>query len=583
MNACLSALLCGIGAALAAPYLIPSEPENFTMRAGVLAAFLVLLASLSLVRVFEKHPLRHLSRTAVPAFLFSLALSVGTELFTYGAFLPGLGSALRRLAVPFLITPFLSALLLRVSALSLPGKITMPSRIEGPACFFALLLLWTPVLLAYFPGMLNYDFQAEYLQHISGEYSLIHPLTHSALMIFIITVGEHLVSRSFGLLLMSILQMVVLSSVLTGCCLFLRRHGISRSIIACLILLFGLHPVFSVMAVSMTKDTLFSSCLTGMVILGIDLLENQEAFFRRKTALAAFLLCTAGTALMRVNGLFALIPFFIAMLIRCHSRRFLMLAGSALLAPLALHLTLLVFLHPVSLPTFQLYSLPAQQLVRAYNAGTLTDTEKETLEKWYTSPDGLKLHPHLADPAKGYLDRDRLEREGKEFLRLWLDAAPHSSIQYLEAFLMLNIGSWYPDDLSYATIYPDVSYNEKGYLQTQEYDMSELGFHVTSFLPKVRSFYERICRYNRYLRYPFLPLLFSTAIPIWILAFALTVHRLRGSSLPFAPVTAPIALFLSYLLGPCTLARYIMPLYALAPIILLLAYSSGQFSSKVTA
>ncbi|MBQ9008356.1 MAG: hypothetical protein IJ088_03380 [Clostridia bacterium] len=574
MNARLSALLCGIGAALAAPYLIPVEPESFVMRAGVFSALLVLFAQLALVRVFEQHPLRHLCRTSVPAFIFALALSVGTELFTYGAFLPGLGSALRRLFVPLLITPFLSAFIYRLSALSLPDS-GPGTRMEGLLCFCLLLLLWTPILLAYWPGMLNYDFQTEYMQHLTGEYSLIHPLTHSALMISVISLGEHLVSRTFGLLLMSVFQMVVLAGVLTSACLFLRQHGISRPIVACLCLFFGLHPVFSVMAVSMTKDTLFTACLIGLVIQGIDLLEHPETFFIRKSALVTFVLCACGTALMRVNGLFALIPFFIALLLRCHSRKVLLLTAASLLTPLMVHLGLLAALHPVSLPSFQLYSLPAQQLVRAYNAGTLTETEKETLEGWYTSPDGLKVHPHLADPAKGYLDRDRLEREGSDFLSLWRSAAPHSAVPYLEAFLMLNIGSWYPDDLSHTTIYPDVSYNEKGYLQTQEYDMQEQGFHVTSYLPKVRSLYEQFCRYNRYLRYPFLPLLFSTAIPIWILVLSLTVRRLRGTPVPFAPVAAPIALFLSYLLGPCTLARYIMPLYALAPVFLLLSYSSG--------
>ena len=576
MNARLSALLCGLGAALAAPYLIPAEPESFVMRAGVFSALLVLFSSLSLVRVFEQVSLRRLCRTALPAFVFSLALSVGTELFTYRAFLPGLGSALRRLAVPVLFTPFLSALLHRISVLSLPASAPCRERTERLLCFCALLLFWTPVLLSYWPGMLNYDFQTEYSQHLTGEYSLIHPLTHSALMISVITLGELLISRTFGLLLMSLLQMVILASVLTSGCIFLRRHGIPRILMACLVLFFGLHPVFSVMAVSMTKDTLFTACLIGLVIRGIELLENPEAFFARKTAPVSFLLCAAGTALMRVNGLFALIPLFLALLLHRHSRKILCLLLPSLLAPLALHLTLAAVLHPVSLPSFQLYSLPAQQLVRAYNARVLTESEKAELESWYTSPEGLKLHPHLADPAKGYLDRDRLEREGSDFLRLWRNAAGHAVVPYLEAFLMLNIGSWYPDDLSHTTIYPDVSYNEKGYLQTQEYDLMDIGFHVTSFLPRLRAFYEQICRYNRYLRLPFLPLLFSTAIPIWILALSLTIRRIRGNSLPFSPIAAPFALFASYLLGPCTLARYIMPLYALAPIFLLLAYSSGS-------
>ena len=102
------------------------------------------------------------------------------------------------------------------------------------------------------------------------------------------------------------------------------------------------------------------------------------------------------------------------------------------------------------------------------------------------------MHPHLADPAKGYLDRARLETNGRDFLSLWARAAGHSIKPYAEAFLQLNIGSWYPDDKSHATIYPDVSWNDKGYLQTQELDIE--GFETTSLLPGVQAFYEQICR-----------------------------------------------------------------------------------------
>ena len=57
---------------------------------------------------------------------------------------------------------------------------------------------------------------------------------------------------------------------------------------------------------------------------------------------------------------------------------------------------------------------------------------------------------------------------------------------------MLNVGSWYPDDLSQSTIYPDVSYNDKGYLQLQETDMRAYGIETTCFLPAVRDLFEQL-------------------------------------------------------------------------------------------
>ena len=119
--------------------------------------------------------------------------------------------------------------------------------------------------------------------------------------------------------------------------------------------------------------------------------------------------------------------------------------------------------------------------------------------------------------------------------------------------------------MSDSTIYPDASYNDNGYLQTQEYDMTEQGFATTSLLPKVRSFMERICRRNRYQKYPVVSLLFGTATPFWalLLACSLLVSPRRARLLPAA--LAALGIWLSYLLGPCTLPRYVLPLFCLAP------------------
>ena len=150
-------------------------------------------------------------------------------------------------------------------------------------------------------------------------------------------------------------------------------------------------------------------------------------------------------------------------------------------------------------------------------------------------------------------------------MALWARVGRTCAKEYLEAFLMLNVGSWYPDDLSHSTIYPDVSYNDKGYLQTQEYDMTDEGFVTVSLLPKVRDWMERICRRNHHQKYPVISLLFGPAAPLWALLMvcALLVARRRMRQMPAALGT--LGIWLSYLLGPCTLPRYALPLFCLAP------------------
>lgn len=115
----------------------------------------------------------------VGALLFSLALSLGSELFIYNGLLRGMGSLLRRIAVPLMAAPALGAL----SARLFSAKPRETQALRFPLWGYALVILlgWLPVWLAFFPGMINYDFPAQYQQHIDHAYSSLHPLLHSAL------------------------------------------------------------------------------------------------------------------------------------------------------------------------------------------------------------------------------------------------------------------------------------------------------------------------------------------------------------------------------------------------------------------
>ena len=251
------------------------------------------------------------------------------------------------------------------------------------------------------------------------------------------------------------------------------------------------------------------------------------------------MLCVVGTALLRNNGLFAFALLIPALLIAARGwrRQTALLLAACLCAAGMVNGGLTLLLHPSRENTsFQLYSIPAQQLVRAYNSGTMSDADKEEIRSWYVSDEGLAVYPHLADPAKGYLDRERIQRSGGDFLALWQKHAKTHAHEYLEAFLMLNVGSWYPDDLSQSTIYPDVSYNDKGYLQLQETDMRAYGIETTCFLPAVRDLFEQICRRNSYQKYPLVSLLFAVATPFWLILFACAklISGMRARMLPAA-------------------------------------------------
>jgi len=567
----LAAVLAGL---FAASYLIPENPDSLVFRVGTLGTLLIAACYFPI-----RHALLHADPVTLVSglgvgFLFSVALSLGSELYIYDGLLRGFGSMIRRLCVPFMAAPMIGGLFARILLPVLPaGK---PGRLPMKAFLLILLLCWLPLLLAYYPAALNYDLYEQFNQASSSQYSDYQPVLHTLLFTAAFRIGDLIGSRTTGMLLLSLLQMTLFAASLSYSLCFLQRRGAPALAVYALTAVYALHPIFSVMSISTTKDTLFAAALLMLSLYVWEAIEAPEAFFRDKIRLSLFVLCSVVAALMRTNGIVVLAVTVVLLLIimRGYRRQALALClscgGAAALTLAAITLTLA----PAKVPSFQFYSLPAQQLVRAYNNAGLDEATRAEIASWYTSEEGLRVHPHLADPAKGYLDRERIANHGNDFVALWAKAAPHALHEYVEAFLMLNVGSWYPDDLSHSTIYPDVSWNDKGYLQTQEYDMSEYGVSSRSFLPKVRDFYERICRRNAYQKYPIISILFCTATPLWLtfLGCALLISRRAWRLLPAPLIT--ICLWGSYLVfGPCTLPRYMLPLFCFAPVLLLSAFT----------
>ena len=109
-HASLLALLSALAGLAAAPYLIPENPDSAVFRSGVFGTLLVLACFFPLSQAFSKASRRTLICAAGFGLLLGGALSLGAELRFYSGLLPGLGSMLRRMAVPVLVTPLLGGL-----------------------------------------------------------------------------------------------------------------------------------------------------------------------------------------------------------------------------------------------------------------------------------------------------------------------------------------------------------------------------------------------------------------------------------------------------------------------------------------
>ena len=573
------ALLAVLLGLFAAPYLIPENPDSEVFRTGTLGTLLMLACYFPVQQAFSKANWRTLVTSMGLGLLFATALSLGSELAFYQRLLPGMGSMLRRAAVPCMATPLFGALAAR---LMLPRESDSASpaarTLRLPMWGYILILIacWTPLLLAFYPGMMNYDVFIEYGQFLGG-WNDRHPMLYLVFTYAFYRLGLIFEQQTLAMFAVSIVRMVTFAAALAYACHFMQRRRVPAWLLALITAAFCVMPIYSAMAVSSSKDTPFAAALLVFSLLCWEALEYPEAFFASKRRKIAFVLMLILTWHMRKNGMAAmvLLPAVIIAL-RGYRLQFIRLSILGVAASVLLSIGMDVVLKPWAQPSFQTYSLPAQQLVRAYHYGDLSDEDKAEIESWYTSDYGLIVYPHLADGAKGYLNEDRLKEEPGKLMALWARIGKKCPLVYAEAFLMLNQGLWYPDDLTHSAIYSNQPWLPNGYLQTHYYDMSDYNIQVKSLLPKVAQWVERICLYNGYQNYPIVSVLFCTATPLWILLFSCAVLITRRKTRYTAVAAGVLGITLSYLFGPCTLPRYVLPTFCLSPVFFALSYFTTQ-------
>ena len=568
--ACASALL----ACFAAPYLVPGDPDSAAFRGGMLPALLLLSAYFPVRTAFRLMQPKAFLPCLFFALGFSVALSLGAELTFYEGLLPGVRSMVRRIVVPFLVAPLFFGIVARLVLMPSPrGK---PLQLPFFAWFAMLLFFWLPVLLAYWPGMLNYDFLTERGYFNQGLYSQRNPLLYLFLNNFLLSSGKLFGDSNLGLLLSTVLlHTFPLAASLAYSLHFLSQREAPALPQILLFAFYALHPMFSVLSISQSKDVPFAAALLVLSLLAFETLEDPDVFFASRRKRFLFILMTVFTIHMRKNGVAAIATLFPALILALRGRRAkaILLTGISFLIS-ALGLAAFELLPLDRQPFFQYLSVPAQQLVRAYRKGDLTAEEKEEIAGWYYDKHGLLLNPRLADGAKAYLKEERLEPELPAYLDLWIRVGKKCPREYAEAFLLLNIGAWYPDDETHTQIYAMTGASKKGYLELNEYKYKE--FSPTTLLPGLRDVIEEICRHRAFLKYPLVSTLFAIATPFWVLLLACTIFRARGQKSLRIAAFGPLGVWFSYLFGPCALPRYALPLFCLAPAMLLLSFMPSK-------
>lgn len=486
------------------------------------------------------------------------------------------------LSVAAAAAPILAYAVCRLKAYSAPHRPRLPavSRRKTFLVLWGILFLaYVPTFLAVFPGFFLYDAEAETYMVFTAKYSTYQPLLHVLLLGWTIRIIYHLTqSYNAGIALYILLQMAILTACFAYMMSFLRHIGIKRWIYHLGLAFLALFPTVSMFVCCSTKDTLFSGGVVLLTTLLLELAADAERFWHSTSKKLLFAVAILLILFFRNNGVYALVIFFLLFLLvyRKYWKNWLPVVSCAFLLFALTTFGLSAALHAKKGPLAEMLCVPIQQLARVYTE-TGDELSREDAEILYDLIPQIILenyNPKLADVVKLNFLEDNFKKEPVKYISLWLRLGFSHPDIYVNSFLENTYGYWYPDTVldGYRGIWTGG--------ERQYEDSSYFGFATESpgermhLLPALERFYEKISLEIYQQKIPVLSMLFSTGFWHWIYAFlALYLMAVRCKKQLFSMAVIGL-LYLTVLLGPIALVRYVLYMFFAVPLVLALLFDT---------
>ena len=454
-----------------------------------------------------------------------------------------------------------------------------------------LFLCYLPVFLAVYPGFFVYDAQDELMQVVTRSFSTHHPLAHVLMLGGIIQL-VHKVSGSYnlGIACYTLFQMTVLSCIFAYGICHLRKEGMGKRKGILMTLYLGLFPTIVMFVLCSAKDGLFTGMLFLLVLMIRKLVKDPEGFFKEKK----YVLLFAGSALLmmlfRHNGFYAFLVFAFLFLglhkvmgLTGYLKKTVLVFAGILAAYLILNKGLAFALQAQDAGSREMLTVPIQQMARVYamEGDSLSEEEKNTL--FEILPEEALSHytPKVSDPVKIAFDNEAYEKDPGKYLKLWVQIGMKHPFAYLNAWFMTSYGFWYPDTVI------NVYAGNSVFTFTYE-DSSYFGYEVElpgvrdSKIPWLDEVYRRLSLEIEQEKVPIVSMLFSPGGLFWLFAFVFSYMLYRKNYHILMPCIMVLAVWLTVILGPTYLPRYVLIFWFGLPLFAAVLLEEERFRTCLT-
>ena len=451
--------------------------------------------------------------------------------------------------------------------------------------FLFLFLCWCPVLLAVYPGFFVYDAQEEWLQVASRTFTTHHPLIHVLLLGGIIC-AVHKITDSYnlGIACYMIVQMFLAAGSFTYLLAYFRKKRVSKAIRFSAMVYFAFFPVIVMFTLCSAKDTIFTLALLMLLVSMLEMGISPEAFFVSKKSMAFFVLAALTMLLFRKNGIYAFVLMIPVLLIyhKKNRKKMGVLLYIILAAYLLISETLTFTLQAENTENQEILTVPIQQLARTYkfNKDVFSTEEIKILHEILPEEALALYNPKLSDPVKYRFQNAAYAADKSKYIGLWLKIGLRKPLSYVNAWLVNSYGFWYPDTIidvySGNTVFT-FTYQDSSYFG---YEVEEPGVR-DSKIPWLNEAYRKLSLEIEQEKIPILSMLYSPGGMFWCFAYVFSYMFYRRKYHILLPYLLVLLIWLTVLLGPTYLPRYVLIFWFGLPLFAAVMLEEEKFGQVV--
>ncbi len=449
---------------------------------------------------------------------------------------------------------------------------------------------WLPALFASYPGVYAYDCIFEVRFALRDEVTMHHPIVHTLMVKwFVVDLGEKMLgNRELGFFWYCIVQMLALSGSMAFAIRYLIKRKTNKVFCFVVFLIFAFLPVNPLMGIAGTKDILFSAFGLFSGVFFCEIVDRAEkADWKQYLGLGIFVFLTM---LFRNQGFYVFLVVMPIGILLLKKRRLITTITTVIVT-----VVYLIFsgpftanvLHGVS-PDYlkrEYFSVPCMQMMRAYHDENRVMTPEqveyvESLILCYEDNGAGRLG--IADIYKNWFNVNLFNEDPMRFVKMWFDIGMDHTVDYIDAWGRLTIGLWYAD-MNYRD--PEAFHPYWEYIMstgdTQEYVILERT--TPQSLQGLSDWYDNFTYQDPYQNIPVVSMLFSSGIYFWVMMIYVgwCINKKKYNYLLVAAF--PFVYWLTTLLGPVVVFRYVY-LLALDDVLMLgIMFNSSDETATTSA